>query len=106
MSPQMGAPAPSPAPVPPAAPFQDLSAELSDAWQLIDLAARVIKKGLITGGLYQQPEALAAIRAVEGDLDKIISTYSKQGATMGPTPASGPAVSDSVEPSSSPEMPQ
>ena len=76
------APAPSPAPFPQA--ITDLSKDLNPAWQLIDYAARQIRKALKTGALYQEPEAKAAIEGWIADGEKIIAAYAKKGATMGP----------------------
>lgn len=77
--------------------FNDLSQELSPAWQLIDFAHRQIGKALDQGGLYQEPEGKAAVRAIYEDLEKIIATYSRAKKTVGPENEGGPSVAPTDE---------
>ncbi|GAC1428978.1 MAG: hypothetical protein NVSMB5_23590 [Candidatus Velthaea sp.] len=49
---------------------------MEPCYQLLDVAARTMKMAMETGGFYKTPAVLAAVRQMEADLTKIITSYS------------------------------
>jgi hypothetical protein len=119
-----GAPAPAPpAPAPavaappgasgaappttsPASPYSDLPADLPHHYQLLDVADRQLKQAIATGGFYKEPEVLAGLRHIEGQLSKIIATYAR-GGDKGPleAPAIQVGTQDDQEGEAGPAVP-
>jgi hypothetical protein len=58
-------------------PYTDLSTKMEPCYQILDIAAREIKRAMDTGGFYRTPAVLAAVRQIEGDLRKVISAYAE-----------------------------
>lgn len=79
--------------------FQDVSQDLPKHWQMVDAAARILKRALKTGGFYQQPEARAALDQAAKDLDQLVQRYGMQGPQMGPPQKTA----GTFEPAASPE---
>jgi hypothetical protein len=69
-------------------PFSDLSTRMSHAYQLLDAGARTFKMAIDTGGFYKTPAVLAAVRKLEADARKIISSYAREGDSETPQRAS------------------
>ena len=104
-APPAGAPPPgSPAPGGVPGSVTDLSIDLHPGWQLVDFASRQIAKALKSGAFYQEPEAKAGLTGLHQDLEKLISSYAKAGATMGPE-GNSPRVAPSGEDSTYVESP-
>ena len=102
-APPAGAPPPGPNGAIPGS-VTDLSIDLHPGWQLVDFASRQIAKALKSGAFYQEPEAKAGLTGLHQDLEKLISSYAKAGATMGPE-GNSPRVAPSGEDSAYVESP-
>ena len=82
--------------------FNDVSQDLAHHWQMVDAAARILKRALKTGGFYKQPEARAALDQATKDLDQLVQRYSLQGPQMGPGAPAPQGTAGQIEPAASP----
>lgn len=66
------------------------------AYQLLDVAHVTISQAIQSGGFYREPEVLAGVRHLHGELGKIISSYAKnKKTTRAEPPKASPVAADS-----------
>lgn len=59
-------------------PFMDVSESLPHHYQMVDVASRLIRRSIATGGWYKEPDKLAFLEGVTKDVDRIVSSHASQ----------------------------
>ena len=59
--------------------FTDLPSDMTDGWQILDVASRLLKAALRTPDFQKTPTVAAAITSLYQSLNKLISHYASNG---------------------------